>query len=463
MNVVRRRETRDAFTDDEGFEDFNEDDAEAGPSLGHKIALGMSGALFLLLLIGGGTVYYLGRDAGPPPMAMAPITALKVEDEAGQPAAPAPKQDAAKPMAPGAAPTAPAPDAVASTDRSTDRRPWLNNGKGAPAMTPPPAAPAAVAKVEPPPKAEPMKPEPAKVAEAPAAAEPPPAAAVPGAPGAPGRFVPTGNDAARAGDRPRLNDPAIPPADRKALSASPPRFDGIGDLKMKVAAYTKVPAAKTTRSGKIAIVVRGLGMSAAATDAAVSKLPAAVTLSFSPYSPNLKKWLETAKANGHEVLVDVPMESKQYPAEDPGPLGLMTSLEPKKINERIDTMLKTVPGAVGIDDSTGSKFRESESAMGTVFAKLKEKNLVYVQTQPGVLLGQPGVPHTVADVIVDERPFRAAIDARLDYAERLAKFQGSAVAVMSPKPVNFERLALWIETLNAKGIALAPVSEVLVR
>jgi polysaccharide deacetylase 2 family uncharacterized protein YibQ len=286
----------------------------------------------------------------------------------------------------------------------------------------------------------------------------------PGAAGVPERFTETG--ALNAGGRPRLVEPALPPTDRKALSAPPPRYASVADMKTRVAAYSKAAAAKPSdkgKTGKIAVVVRDLGLSQAATEAAITKLPPAVTLSFSPYASNAKKWVEMAKANGHEVLVEMPMESKQYPAEDPGPLGLMTSLDAKKNGERIDTILKSVPGVIGIDDSMGSKFRESESAMSTLVGKLKEKSLIYVQTEPGVRIGEPGVPNTAADVIIDERPFRAAIDARLDYVERLAKFQGSAVTVMSPKPVSFERLALWLDTLNQKGIVLAPVSEVLVR
>lgn len=514
MNTLRRRETRDAFTDDEGFDDFEEEDDAVDPDkmpLGRKIAIGMSGLLFVLLAGGGGAIWYLGKDAPPPPMAMAAIADLKIEEE---PATPAPTAPAAAPTAPVAAPTAakpgaapapaapaPAANAVAATERSTDRRPWLTNPgaqppaaakPGAPApvvaITPPPPAPAQMAKAMPPPpppataaKPEPPKAEPAKVEAAkaaPAKAEPVPEptkaepvqaaeAEMPtvigeAAPGAPERFVADG--VANAGGRPRLNEPSLPPTDRKTVSAAPPRFGNISDLKAKVVAYTKTPAdPKKQSNGKIAVVVRGLGLSQAATEAAVTKLPPAVTLSFNPYAQNLKKWLDAAKARGHEVLVEVPMESKSFPAEDPGPLGLMTSLDAKKNLERMDAILKAVPGAIGIDDSMGSKFRESETNMNNVFAKLREKKLIYVQTEPGVQIGEPGVPHTVADVVADERPFRASIDARLDYAERLAKFQGSAVTVIEPKPVSFERLAVWIETLNGKGIALAPVSEVLVR
>ena len=46
-----------------------------------------------------------------------------------------------------------------------------------------------------------------------------------------------------------------------------------------------------------------LGLSRAATEAAIAKLPPSVTLAFSPYARNLKTWPERAKGAGHEVLV----------------------------------------------------------------------------------------------------------------------------------------------------------------
>jgi polysaccharide deacetylase 2 family uncharacterized protein YibQ len=188
-----------------------------------------------------------------------------------------------------------------------------------------------------------------------------------------------------------------------------------------------------------------------------------VTLSFSPYAHDLRKWLAKAKSTGHEVLVEVPMESKQFPAEDPGPLGLMTTLPPKENGERLKTMLDLFPDAIGIDDIMGSKFREDTAHMNDVFKALQERKLVYVQGRPGVRIGEPSVPNTIADLILDERPFRAAIDARLDYAERLAKYQGSAVTVMGTKPVGYERLALWLEQIGKHGIELTPVSKILVQ
>lgn len=521
LNFLKREQPKDPFGG--GDDDFEGESRFAGK--GPKIALAASGVLFLILAGGIAAIVMTGEVAPPPvtgsfadievvdepaPMATAapaaapapetkpgappakvadataatdrsverrpwlavPATSAEKRPGVTAPAAKAPETKAPETKIAAKAPEPKAPEAKAPEAKAPEAK--APEAKTA-LMTPPPAA-------APPAKAPETKAAETKTAAVPAAApaksaEAPkePAQEIPKepavadvspfgpAPGAPGLFnAPAGADAgpAVAGGRPRLVDPSQPPIDKTAISAPPPRFANIATPR-KDAAPAKAGAAPTT--AKVAVVIDGLGLSQTATDAAITKLPAAVTLAFSPYTRNLKKWTEKAKAGGHEVLIELPMESKEFPAEDPGPLGLLTSIEAKENALRLDAILKDAGDAVGVLDSEGSKFRESESHISAVFTKLKEKNLFYVQGEPGVRIGEANVPVAVADVVLDERPFRAAVDARLDYAERLARYQGSAVAAVGAKPVSFERLVLWLEQAQKKGVVLAPISEVLTR
>lgn len=382
------------------------------------------------------------KPAAAPPAAAKPATPAPVE---AKPAAPAAKETQVAAIPPVAAPVTPPGAKPAATP---------------PAATPSAATPPAVTA-----KPDAAKPEPGKT-EPPAAADEVPSliAGIPAlsaagvSPGAPERFAATGDAGpAVAGGRPRLVDPPLPPTDRVAIGAPPPRFAALRDIKKET------PVAPSASAPKLAVVVRGLGLSQSATETAIMKLPANVTLAFSPYARNLKAWVERAKAQGHEVLVEVPLESKAYPAEDPGPLGLLTTLELKDNTERLDAIIKASSGATGVFDAMGTKFRESDPHIAPLFAKLKEQNLFYVQGSPGIRVGESTIPTATADVVLDERPFRAAIDARLDYAERLARYQGSAIASLNAKPVSFERLVLWLDQAQKKGLVLAKISEVLIR
>lgn len=277
-------------------------------------------------------------------------------------------------------------------------------------------------------------------------------------PGAPRRFA-QGADAdsgpATAGGAPRLTEPTLPPTDSRAISAAPPRFTTLPNAEQ----LAQDPGA----TARVAIIVQGLGLNRSATDAAIDSLPPSVTLAFSPYSRNLADWLEKAVEAGHEVLVEVPMESKRYPADDPGPLGLLLSLDQIQNVERLTEILSEAGSSVGILDTTGTRFRESTEHMNLVMNNLDARGLFYVQGTPGLRLGNDKVPNATADIVIDERAFRASIDARLDYIERLAKYQGSSVAVASAKPATFERITLWLDEVGRRGVAVAPVSQVLIQ
>ncbi len=80
-------------------------------------------------------------------------------------------------------------------------------------------------------------------------------------------------------------------------------------------------ARRSARPPIIAIVVSGLGVGAAKTADAITKLPGAVTLAFTPYGSDPGKLVERARAQKHEVLLQVPMEPFDYPDNDPRPAG----------------------------------------------------------------------------------------------------------------------------------------------
>ena len=65
----------------------------------------------------------------------------------------------------------------------------------------------------------------------------------------------------------------------------------------------------------------------AATADALGKLPGPVTLAFAPYGSDLEQLVARARGEGHEVLLQVPMEPFDYPDNDPGPQTLLTSLD----------------------------------------------------------------------------------------------------------------------------------------
>jgi len=219
-------------------------------------------------------------------------------------------------------------------------------------------------------------------------------------------------------------------------------------------------------SARVAIVVRGLGMMADPLQAAVTKLPPEVTLSFTPYAEDLVAKMAVAREAGHEVLLDLPMEAETFPARDPGPMGLLTLLPESDNRDRLDQVLAAGRGYVGVVASTDGRFATSPEHMKPVLNRLRRAGLLYLhQGENRSLVANRRLlpPLTAVDVVVDAKGYAESVRARLDYARRLALARGTAVGVMQASPLNFAALRAWLDGLEAAGVALAPLSAVVAR
>ncbi len=218
---------------------------------------------------------------------------------------------------------------------------------------------------------------------------------------------------------------------------------------------------------RIAVVLTGLGLATTMTEAAIKQLPPGVTLSFTPYSRKLNQWIALARVNGHEVLLDLPMEPTSYPDDDPGPHAMLTALSSAQNLDRLRWTLGRATGYVGVAATMGSRFAASEAHMSPILKELKDRGLLFLDNRAsensvaGRLASEIGVPRAVNDRPLDwVQASRVAIDARLVQLENMARAQGTAVAMGRPYPVTIERLGVWARGLKERGLVLAPISAV---
>jgi polysaccharide deacetylase 2 family uncharacterized protein YibQ len=245
---------------------------------------------------------------------------------------------------------------------------------------------------------------------------------------------------------------------------------GAGDLpkigpdgRTPAQAYAR-PFAATAGTPRIALIVGGLGMTQKHTLAAINELPPEVTLSFVPYSPNLQDWINKARAAGHEILLELPMEAYDYPNVDTGPLTLVTSAKPEENVRRLNVLLGKATGYFGVTNYQGARFATDAAAAQPVMKVLKDRGLIFVHDGAAARSALPqaanatGLDFTVADRIVDADLNADSIDRELLALEALAIQNGEAIGVGFAYPVTIEQFRLWAESLKAKGYQLAPAS-----
>jgi uncharacterized protein len=282
--------------------------------------------------------------------------------------------------------------------------------------------------------------------------------------------VPIAGEAAEKG----TNDTAPPVMagiDQRLLEKSrygmiPTTSEGLKPFNVYAAEVDRARAAKMP---VVAIVVGGLGVGAAKTVDAIMKLPAAMTLAFTPYGSDPTKLAERARAQHHEILLQVPMEPYDYPDNDPGPQTLLTTLAPEQNVDRFYWHLSRFQGYAGIANFMGARFVASDAVMLPIMREAAKRGLGYFDdgavprsVAPSLATAQT-VPFAKADVSIDAVPTAGEIDHALAKLEGLAKERGVAVGVASALPISIERMSVWSKALESRGIMLVPLTTAILK
>jgi uncharacterized protein len=231
-------------------------------------------------------------------------------------------------------------------------------------------------------------------------------------------------------------------------------------------AYAKPSLTPDTADGKklIAVVVTGLGLNESGTATAIDTLPEGVTLAFAPYGKNLGRTVASARAGGHEVLLEVPLEPFDYPESDPGPDTLLTGQAPRDNLQKLFTVMASFGGYVGLINHMGARFTSSTADFAPIMEELGSRGLGYLddgssnRSVAAQLSTANGVEFARADLALDLNPSRAAILKQLEALELRATEAGAAIAVISALPISVQTLADWAKTAEDKGFAIVPVS-----
>jgi hypothetical protein len=217
----------------------------------------------------------------------------------------------------------------------------------------------------------------------------------------------------------------------------------------------------------LAVVIGGLGFNAAATTQAINELPPEITLSFVPYANNLQSWIDQARAHGHEVMLELPMEPFDSSADDTGPQTLLASATPQQNVAHLEQLLSLGAGYFGVTNYQGARFATSAQASQPIVQALKRRGLVFISSGIGqrtalsVEATRAGLTNTAADRIIDARREADAIDDQLLNLEALALQNQSAIGAGFAYPVTMQQVGHWAADVGSRGYQLAPVSAVL--
>jgi polysaccharide deacetylase 2 family uncharacterized protein YibQ len=220
------------------------------------------------------------------------------------------------------------------------------------------------------------------------------------------------------------------------------------------------------RGARVALVIGGLGVSQTGTQEAIATLPPEVTLAFATGGNSLDRWMQTARREGHEIVMQVPLEPFDYPAVNPGRNTMTVGATPEENRDRLYWALSRITNYTGIMNYMGARFVTSREAMTPLFGELGKRGLMYLddgsssRSLAQEMARANGVPYAAADLVIDGERERGAILARLDDLERTARARGFALGTGSAFDVTVRTVAEWVREAKRRGIEIVPVSAV---
>lgn len=248
-------------------------------------------------------------------------------------------------------------------------------------------------------------------------------------------------------------------AKKPAPVIQPERNDRAEQTWQKFAAHpVNVPAG----NAEIILVIDDLGIVKGTTKQMI-EMNVPLTLSFLPYATEIAAQVNEAYKKGHDILVHIPMEPKGK--ADPGPHALLSSTSAGKQMESIDYNLGQFSNYIGINNHMGSRFTEDEEAVNRFLDVIKDKGLLVLDSKTTAnsqlekLAIEKNIPVTERDVFLDNEQDIKYIQGQLGKLERIAKRDGSALAIGHPYAQTVAALKEWIPTLAEKGITIIPISQ----
>jgi polysaccharide deacetylase 2 family uncharacterized protein YibQ len=220
---------------------------------------------------------------------------------------------------------------------------------------------------------------------------------------------------------------------------------------------------------KLSIVIMGVGLNRKLADVIV-KMPNEVAISFSPYIFDVSRWVNKAHDARHEVLIDLPMETSDYPQMDPGPYTLLTHAEKSKNLFRLKSVLSIMKAPVGLLTTPNEMVTRSLDAILPVIDELRKQNkvLIYNETPHNIFLDlqarSVGMSIIKQYFVIDDVLTEEAIDLKLKEAlVRVQLGDESLLVVGRAYPITVSRVTAWMRKLKAANVRFSKVSDLIIK
>jgi len=217
---------------------------------------------------------------------------------------------------------------------------------------------------------------------------------------------------------------------------------------------------------RISLVIDDVGYRLDLAEAAADKLPKATAFAVIPFLPHSEASAQFLKDRGFAILLHCPMEPERSAQWKSTPGTLMVGMPKDEVERILDSDLKAVPGAEGVNNHMGSLATTDRPLMEGVMAALRGRGLYFLDSRTSVrtvayeVARAAGVKTAFRAVFLDDVDEDGAIIAQIDLWAARSEREGAPVAIGHLRPRTIDALAFRLPYWRSKGVRLSPLREV---
>lgn len=223
-------------------------------------------------------------------------------------------------------------------------------------------------------------------------------------------------------------------------------------------------ASQLVFAGQVAIVIDDIGYKPS--DKKLFSIDANLTYAVLPHTPFGYRYAKLANQKDRDVILHLPMQA-QTQNELLGPGALKANMAKGEYQQTLLSALEDIPFAVGINNHMGSLLTQLDEPMSWTMEVLQQHNLFFLDSKTTnksriePIGHEFGVKTLDRNIFLDHIREPKAMAWQFRRLIKMAKRNGSAIAIGHPYPETYQFLKDNLIKLEEAGIKVVPLSEML--
>lgn len=210
----------------------------------------------------------------------------------------------------------------------------------------------------------------------------------------------------------------------------------------------------------ISFILKDFGLSEKESNMALDILPAEVSFQLSPYAALPQEWINRAREKGHEVWMEIPIQTS-----DNKDRGLSTIYHHDSLSEKGKALRGSLArglGYVGVGIFTDHTILEIDDHYKKIMQEIYGRGLAILESNPKApnLIEILAITKAAPYIKANDELLRVKGKHSFETIEDLAKEEMQAIALVPSYPNIIKDLALWIEKVGKVDYVIVPVSAV---